>query len=102
MIWRNELNTYIARIILFMTVDHYSSWIILFYLWNLTGYSLYTYLTTIMFMLLRFAGKILLHGNNTRMFTCYIPVIPVSCTLTYIIFLLYRYPDLHMLILLPW
>ena len=43
------------------------------------------YLTTIMFMLLKFAEKILLHGNNTRMFTCYTPVIPVSCSLIFYI-----------------
>jgi len=60
------------------------------------------YLTTIMFMLLKFAGKILLHGNNTRMFTCYIFLLYRYPVPWYFILLLYRYPDFHMLILLPW
>ena len=83
-------------------VDYYSPWIILFYLWNLTGYSFYIYLTTIMFMLLKFAGKILLHGNNTRMFTCYIFLLYRYPVTWHVVLLLYRYLDFHMLILLPW
>ena len=56
---------------------------ILSYLWNLTGYSLYIYLTTIMFMLLDLLGKYYYTVTTPAcLLVTYILVIPVSCYLT--------------------
>ena len=79
---------------LLLTVD------ILFYLRNLTDYTWYlpdNYLVHVTKI-----GKILLHGNNTRMFTCYMFLLYRYPVTWHVVLLLYRYPDFHMLLLLPW
>jgi len=80
-LWGYELITYITRIILFMIVVYYSSWISGF-TWETRLIILGIYLITIVSMLPLIAGKILLHGNITFMlYLLYIPVILVSRSL---------------------
>ena len=99
-LWGYELIIYIARIILFMTVGYYSSWISWF-TWEtwLTIFGIY--LITIMSMLPLIAGKKYYYTVTTPIcYTCYMPCY-TGILFTKIIYLVIPVSWLHMLMLLP-
>ena len=79
--WESKFIVYFDWIILFMTVDHYPSWISWF-TWETWLIILNIYLITIMFILLNLLGKYYYTVTTPAcLLVIYILVIPVSCSL---------------------